>query len=152
MLIDRWSIDLAPAGTYTNKEYDWKYNHYSKPAKDQKIQVLENDRWYDATILKTEENVVDENGLAASRPVLTVACGFRIYCDGEKSDKTDENQRPYKGYSKVVNLPLFDPSIRLFPDSRNREYTPAENNREAADGAAAGPADAVGDEDEEGEQ
>ena len=25
MLIDRWSIDLAPAGTYTKKEYDWKY-------------------------------------------------------------------------------------------------------------------------------
>ena len=55
--------------------------------------MLENDRWYDATILKTEENVEVEagNNVAASRPVLTVACGFRIYCDGEKSDKTDEN-------------------------------------------------------------
>ena len=37
MLIDRWSIDLAPANTYTKKEYDWKYKHYAKPVKDQKI-------------------------------------------------------------------------------------------------------------------
>ena len=57
--------------------------------------------------------------------------------------------RPYKGYSKVVNLPLFDPSIRLFPESREREYSPAEDNKEAADGAAAAAPTAEGEGDDE---
>ena len=74
MYIDRWSRDLALAGSRTKDEYAWKRAYLKKPTEKKIVQILENDKWYDGTILSSYEKIED------MRPVPYVKLGFRIYC------------------------------------------------------------------------
>ena len=57
MLIDRWSKNLADGNTKTKDEYSWKMEYYLNPIKDKRVQIVENNVWYDATIISTIEDV-----------------------------------------------------------------------------------------------
>ena len=108
--VDRWSTNLAPAGSKTAEDYEWRKENL-EGCIDYEIDAHDGDKWFKATILETRKEFA-----ADGREIEEGYIAFRVYRTfpaTAKRPKQDE-KGTFEGWSAKYDewMPLYSPKIR----------------------------------------
>ena len=110
--VDRYSIEIAEAGTRTKEEKAWR----DELKEGSKVDCIDNSTWHQSTVLDTRETTVDD------RTFKEFNIGYRVYVEsGFKSD----SRGFYEGLSDRFDgwVPYASPKLaRYYTKSQNKSF------------------------------